>query len=257
MAKTKRIGWFKDLKNLDPKYAKIENIFLEEDKSLPIVGNKLTRADIFEVLWNYLSGPISQRFNFTPNNKTKNVLLTISILMPFTEILAYPLSLKKISGLAATTKATELIEFNDQVLKKLLSIDRILKTIKATKEHSKFYPPIKTKIKQIQDTHESLLRDYIWVYQREERFLQTCGESLDKLKGSKFSKTEQKQIISDALKYFEAKGFKIYIKSLDRIFQKSFFEIVHSPGFLEDGTDVSSYHIKKLSTKEKTSKKSK
>lgn len=243
----KRVGWFNAPKVWNPKYAKIENLFREQDNLLPIVGSSLTRNEIFKVLWDNLSQELSHRLKFQSNDDEKiNVLQLLGILIPLTEILAYPLSAKKISGLGSVTNAKESIQIDDKVLKKLFQIDDLFESIRLTKEHKKFYPPITKKILDLQKLHKDAIRDYVISYKREERFLQTCCESIDNLSYSVLSKQDQKQIIKEALDYFKQMGFTIYVKSLDRLFHKDFYETVHSESFLSDGTDVSSYYIKRV-----------
>jgi hypothetical protein len=247
MGNSKAVGWFKDPKVWNSKLSEIQDIFKNEDESLPIVGNDITRAKLFEILWSYLAERLSQRLCFQPEDDI--FLKMTSVLMPLTQIVAYPLSEKKISGLGATTKAKESVEFDDKVLKILSQITDALESIRVTKTHLKYYPPVKKQIKELQEFHRKMTNEYVWAYKREDRFLQICGESIHLLKGSGLKETEIKQIVKEALEHFEKQKLTIYVKSLDRIFNKAFYKKIHSPSFLEDGTNISSYYIKKVTKK--------
>lgn len=249
MAKSKPVGWFKDPKVWNSNFMHVKDIFKAEDEALPIIGNEINRATLFKILWSCLAEKLSRKLKF--QSKDAEVFQMICILMPLTQIIAYPLSAKKISGLGATSKANESIEFKDKVLKILLKVKQELELIRVTKTHKKYYPPVNNIIEEIYAFHINAVKKYTWAYKRDERFLQVCGESIDQLKFSGLKEFEIKQIVKEALQYFEDKGFIIYVKSLDRIFHKDFYRTVHSPVFLEDNTDVSTYYIEKVSKKKK------
>lgn len=255
MNKKKRVGYFKTLQDCRFDHT-IFNFHFDSDLDLPILGNgKLTRLEIYKILWGYLAEVFAeQHLPKTDYEKPQHWLLINLIITSFSEILAYPLSQKKISGLGAKTKAIESVEFDDKILPSLERVNGILKEIKITETHKKFYPPISKEISELINYHEQSVRQYIWAYKREERFLQKCGESIDLLRGSGISNFEIKQILKEALVFFKSKKLNIYIKSLDRILNKKFYTRIHHQGFSEDGEFWSAYSIEKVSSKNKDPK---
>lgn len=249
MGNDKRVGWFDD-----PKVCKHNASFFrftfETDKSLPIVGNKLTRLNIYTDCWNYLAGPIADRFLTKEKQEEAGSWMFVHLaISALAELLAYPLSQKKISGLGSVTKATESVDLEDKVLRALKNSKRIIEDIVITEEHKKFNLGLVEEINELLNFHEKTIGNYVWVYKRENRFLQKWGESLDLLNGLGFENAEIKNMVYDALAFYEKRNFKRYVNFLDRLFKKDFYEIEHHDSFAPDGDPIESYSIRKRSKK--------
>lgn len=245
MAKSKPVGWFKDPEIRRSKALKVVNIFNEDDRFLPMLAGDLTRAKIFNVLVEHCTESISHKLS--PELRPNDIHM-IKVFRSLTEIIAYPLSEKKPSGLGSATKAHENIKVIDKVLRQLNSSLRILTEIRLTDIHKKFSPSVKQHITELIYFHENTRKKYIYSYKREDQFLRICGYAIDYLKSSGFSVKEVKQITNEALKYFNAKGYSLHIEDIDRIFKSDFYDMIHD-NFSIEGENHSSRFIEKKSKK--------
>lgn len=249
MAKRKPVGWFKYPKIRNSNLLKIQNHFREEDKKLPMLAGDLSRAKIFDVLVAHATESISQKLR--KGSSEPHVLQLLGVFRSLTEIIAYPLSKKKPSGLGATTKAHENVKVVDKVLQQLKGSHRMLTEIRITEEHRKYSSEINQIINELIEFHDRSIRKYIHSYKRDDHFLIVCGYAIDSLKSSGFSEKDVKQITREALEYFGGQGYKIYIENIDRLFKSDFYTRVHHEGDFE-GEYYSSYSIEKMPKKKST-----
>lgn len=209
------------------------------DQKYPIVGNSITRSQIYHEIWLAASNSLTERF--AQQNLKVNTDSIYYKILAITQIIAFVLNKKKPQGLASQTKNTGRLNpknKSDKELQELKQIQKKLDQFNPSNDLKEFLPDFDSEFSNIKTLYDSLIKKYDSLTDRNTYFSNEVIFAIHDLRMNPcgLSDREIKIFIIEASSYFEDQNYTLYhdLINIEPLFREQIdFVQYHDEGMIQ------------------------